>query len=117
MDKQRQKKAKQQRRHQRIRAKISGDSDKPRLSVFRSNSSMFLQLVDDNAGKTLISVSPQEVDVKGTKTDLGYKMGEKLAEKAQEKKIKEVVFDRGGYAFHGRIKAVADAAREKGLVF
>ena len=117
MDKQKQKALKRQRRHKRIRTKIKGTAEVPRLSVFRSNKSMFLQLIDDMAGKTLVSVSPKEVEEKGVKTDLGYYMGEKLAEKAKENNIEKVVFDRGGYTFHGRVKAVADAAREKGLIF
>lgn len=117
MDKQKQKVLKRQRKHKRIRTKIKGTAEIPRLSVFRSNKSMFLQLIDDMAEKTLVSVSPKEVKGKGTKTDLGYYMGEKLAEKAKKKNIEKVVFDRGGYTFHGRIKAVADAAREKGVIF
>lgn len=76
---------------------------------------MFLQLIDDDAGKTLASVSSVHIKEKGTKTEIGYKMGEKLAEKAKESGIESAVFDRGGYPFHGRVKAVADAAREKGL--
>lgn len=117
MDKQKQKVLRRQRRHKRIRTKIKGTAEVPRLSVYKSNKSMFLQLIDDTAEKTLVSVSPQEVEGKGTKTDLGYYMGEKLAEKAKEKNIEKVVFDKGGYTFHGRVKAVADAAREKGLIF
>ena len=117
MDKQKHKVLKRQRRHKRIRTKIKGTAEVPRLSVFKSNKSMFLQLIDDMAEATLVSVSPKEVENKGTKTDLGYKMGEKLAEKAKKQNIEKVVFDRGGYTFHGRVKAVADAAREQGLIF
>jgi large subunit ribosomal protein L18 len=78
---------------------------------------MFLQLIDDTKGITLVSVSPKEIKGKGNKTDIGQKMGAKLAEKAKANNIMEVVFDRGGYPFHGRVKAVAEAAKEQGLKF
>ena len=117
MDKQKQKVFKRQRRRNRIRSKVQGSPEVPRLSVYKSNKGMFLQVIDDIAGKTLVSVSSQEVEGKGNKTDVSYKMGEKLAEKAKEQKIEVVVFDRGGYTFHGRVKAVADAARDKGMKF
>jgi large subunit ribosomal protein L18 len=117
MDKQKHKVTQKKRRQKRIRAKIKGTSEKPRFSVYKSNKSMFLQLIDDMRGVTLVSVSPKEIKGKGNKTDIGQEMGAKLAEKAKEQKITEVVFDRGGYPFHGRVKAVAEAAREQGLKF
>ncbi|MFW5888192.1 MAG: 50S ribosomal protein L18 [Patescibacteria group bacterium] len=117
MDKQKQKTAQKKRRQTRIRAKIKGTQEKPRFSVYKSNKSMFLQLIDDVQGITLVSVSPKEIKKSKNKTDLGEKMGAKLAEKAKEKNIAEVVFDRGGCPFHGRVKAVAEAAKEQGLKF
>ena len=102
-------------RHQRIRNKISGTAECPRLSVFRSNTNTYAQLIDDVAGVTLVSASSQ--DEKGTKTEQAQAVGKAIAVKAIEKGIKEVVFDRGGYAYHGRVKALAEAARENGLEF
>lgn len=102
-------------RHQRIRNKISGTAECPRLSVFRSNTNIYAQLIDDVAGVTLVSASSQ--DEKGTKTEQAQAVGKAIAVKATEKGIKEVVFDRGGYAYHGRVKALAEAARENGLEF
>ncbi len=102
-------------RHQRIRNKISGTAECPRLSVFRSNTNTYAQLIDDVAGVTLVSASSQ--DEKGTKTEQAQAVGKAIAVKATEKGIKEVVFDRGGYAYHGRVKALAEAARENGLEF
>ena len=105
------------RRRGRIRAKVVGSSMRPRLSVFRSNKGMFVQLIDDGAGKTIASVSDKEIKNKGTKTEKAEEMGKVIAEKAKKNKIESVVFDRGGYKFHGRVKAVAEAAREAGLKF
>ncbi len=109
-------------RHLRIRATVKGSAEKPRLSVFRSNKAMELQLIDDAAGKTLCAVKTTEV--KGAKPEgrtakaaVGYLAGKLLAEKAVAKGIKTVVFDRGGYNYHGRVAAVADGAREGGLTF
>ena len=108
-------------RHKRVRAKIAGTKYKPRLSVFRSNKHIFLQLIDDNSKKTLISASDLKLNPpaggKGTKTEIAREVGKKLAELAKLKKIKNVVFDRGGYKDHGRVKAVAEGAREGGLSF
>jgi len=106
-----------------IRKKISGTATCPRLSVFRSNASMFVQLIDDVAGKTLVSGSAKEV--KGKKGDgalagkilTGFELGKLVAEKAKAKKVEQVVFDRGGYKYHGRIKSLAEGAREGGLQF
>ena len=105
--------------HRRIRRKLSGTPERPRLAVFRSVAHIYAQVIDDTAGKTLVSAS--SVD-KGGKTNGGNvaaakTIGKLVAERAKEKGIKSVVFDRGGYQYHGRIKALADAAREAGLEF
>lgn len=105
------------RRHNRVRAKVAGTKEMPRLSVYRSNKSFFVQLIDDNAGNTLVSVGPKEVPKIKTKTDTAKEAGKLIAKKAIEKNIKKVVFDRGGYRFHGRVKAVAEGAKEGGLIF
>lgn len=106
-----------QRRHARIRAKISGTKKVPRLVVYRSNISSYAQLVDDSAGKTLLSVSDLNVKGKETKVERARKVGEELAKKAIEQGIKTCVFDRNGYKYHGRVKALAEGAREGGLKF
>ena len=105
--------------HQRIRRKLSGTPQRPRLAVFRSVAHIYAQVIDDTEGKTIVSAS--SVD-KGGKTNGGNvaaakSIGKLVAERAREKGIKSVVFDRGGYVYHGRIKALADAAREAGLEF
>lgn len=110
-------KNKRQIRHKRVRAKVAGTAECPRLSVFRSNKHVFLQLVDDSKGKTLVSMSDYKIKKKIAKTDRAKETGKELAKLAKEKKIKKVVFDRGGYKYHGRVKAAADAAREEGLKF
>lgn len=95
-----------------------GTKERPRLSVFRSNKHIFLQLIDDVSGKTIVSASDfQSKAGKKTKTDIAREIGKELAESAKKKKIKKAVFDRGGYKYHGRIKAVAEGAKEGGLVF
>ncbi|MBU1179210.1 50S ribosomal protein L18 [Patescibacteria group bacterium] len=109
-------------RKKRVRAKIAGTGSRPRFSVFRSNKHLVLQLIDDEKGKSLLQISDVgRVKKKGakkeTKTEAAYKLGEIFAEKAKEKKIKSVVFDRGGYKYTGRVKAVADGARKGSLVF
>ncbi len=106
-----------QRRHNRVRAKISGSATRPRLSVFRSNQGMFLQLINDDLGKTLVSANQTEIKSKGNKTELAFQLGKLIADKAKAKKISTVVFDRGSYRYHGRVKAVAEGAREAGLIF
>lgn len=114
------KKEKRERRHKRIRAAIKGTAAKPRLSVFRSNRHMFLQLIDDEKGRSLAQVSDCGKNwnkEKGVKAEKAFSLGKKLAELAKKKMIKKAVFDRGGYKFHGRVKAVADGAREGGLEF
>ena len=105
--------------HKRIRRKLSGTPQRPRLAVFRSVAHIYAQVIDDTEGKTLVSAS--SVD-KGGRTDGGNvtaakAIGKLVAERAKEKGIKSVVFDRGGYVYHGRVKALADAAREAGLEF
>ena len=102
------------RRHARVRAKISGTAETPRLSVYRSNANIFAQLIDDVAGKTLASFSSNKMD-KGTKTEQSALVGKSIAESAVKLGIKRAVFDKGGYKYHGRVAAVANAAREAGL--
>ncbi len=105
-------------RHHRIRAKISGVSSRPRLSVFRSNGHISAQLIDDTLGVTLVFANDKEVkSSKASKLEIASAVGKLLAKKANDKKIEAVVFDRGGYAYHGRVKALADGAREGGLKF
>lgn len=106
------------RRHDRVRAKISGTSECPRLNVFRSNNEIFAQIIDDTKGITLVSSSSVELKIKnGSNIEGASLVGKDIAEKAKNKKIKTVVFDRGGYLYHGRVKALAEAARENGLEF
>ncbi|MGC8880672.1 MAG: 50S ribosomal protein L18 [Minisyncoccia bacterium] len=106
-------------RHSRLRAKIRGTSERPRLSVYRSLKHIYAQIIDDELGKTLVAASDFEIkkDKKIKKEELAKKVGELIAKKAKEKGIKKVVFDRGGFKYHGRIKALAEKARESGLVF
>lgn len=148
------KQSKKIRRHKRVRAKIRGTAKRPRFSVFRSNRYIFAQLIDDEKGRTLVSISSRQLmtENKGTeakkqkvisspsspkkdsklkiqtqdekikkelsgKIKIAFQVGELIAQKALEKKIKQVIFDRGGYKYHGRVKAVAEGAREAGLTF
>ncbi len=109
-------------RHARIRRKLEGSTARPRLCVRRSLNHIYAQIVDDATGQSLVQVSSMAADVRGakadkSKSDLSREVGKLVATKALEKGIKQVVFDRGGYAYHGRVKAVADAAREAGLDF
>ena len=104
----------------RIRRKIAGDGEKPRLSVFRSNMEIYVQLIDDVTGKTLVSASSQDKDLKAqkvTKLEKSKLVGAAIARKALELGISKVTFDRSGYLYHGRVKAVSDGAREGGLQF
>lgn len=103
-------------RQERIRAKISGSSSRPRLSVYRSNSNIYAQLIDDVTGSTLCAASDLKID-NGTKSQKAQKVGEELALKAKSLNITEIVFDRGWFAYHGRVKALADSARSAGLKF
>lgn len=117
MDKNKQKRIKRIIRHGRVKSKVYGTAKRPRLSVFRSNNYIYGQLINDESGKTLASCSSGEVKTKLAKTALAKEAGKLLAKKALEEKIKTVVFDRGGYAYHGRVKALAEGAREGGLEF
>ena len=112
-------KATRQRRHLRVRRKISGTPECPRLCVFRSNSNICAQIIDDVAGNTLVSASTldKEVKTKHANKEAAKEVGTLIAKKAAEKNIKTVVFDRGGYIYHGVIKELAEAAREAGLEF
>ena len=106
-------------RHKRIRGKISGTAERPRLSVFRSEKHIYAQLIDDVAGKTLASASSVEkaFEGSGSNKEAARKVGKTVAERAVKAGIEEVVFDRGGYIYHGRVKALAEGAREGGLKF
>ncbi|AGT30408.1 50S ribosomal protein L18 [Geobacillus genomosp. 3] len=107
-------------RHARIRKKIVGTTERPRLSVFRSNKHIYAQIIDDTKSTTIVSASTldKEFGLDSTNNiDAAKKVGELVAQRALEKGIKQVVFDRGGYLYHGRVKALADAAREAGLEF
>ncbi len=110
------KREKRYRRHRRVRAKISGTAKIPRLCIFRSTKHIYAQLIDDEKSKTLAQVSDLEIK-KGKKTEIAYEVGKLIAQKAIKEKIEKVVFDRGGYKYHGRVKAVAEGAREAGLKF
>ncbi len=102
-------------RHERIRKQIIGTKDIPRLNVYRSNNNIYAQIIDDENGVTLASASSMKM--KGNNTEIAAKVGEAVAKEAKKAKITKVVFDRGGYLYHGRVKALADAARENGLEF
>lgn len=109
-------------RHLRIRKKISGTPERPRLNVYRSNQHIYAQLIDDTKGVTLVSASTLDAELKnvienGGNVEAAEKVGALIAKRALEKGIKEVVFDRGGYPYHGRMKALAEAARQEGLQF
>ena len=104
-------------RHRRVRAKAIGTVVKPRMNVFRSTSHIYVQLIDDEAGKTLAAASSKEVKTKGPKAKVAAEVGKLAAQKAIAAGIKQVVFDRGGYKYHGRVKELAEAARAAGLEF
>ncbi|MEN3184307.1 MAG: 50S ribosomal protein L18 [Atribacterota bacterium] len=108
------------RRHRRVRKKVRGTLERPRLSVFRSLKHIYAQIINDDEGRTLVaasSLSPEIRGMKGTKTEIARAVGRLIAQKALEKGITKVVFDRGGYKYHGRVKALAEGAREAGLLF
>ncbi|MFL6040547.1 MAG: 50S ribosomal protein L18 [Gaiellales bacterium] len=106
------------RRHRRVRSKISGTAERPRLAVYRSNLRIYAQLIDDEAGRTLAAASSLDKDVAGAKrSEQAGMVGKLVAERAKQAGIGRVVFDRGGYLYHGRVKTLADAARENGLEF
>ncbi|MFN2131252.1 MAG: 50S ribosomal protein L18 [Anaerolineae bacterium] len=114
--------AARKRRHQRVRRQISGTSRIPRLSVFRSLKHIYAQIIDDTVGQTLVSASTLDADVRDqvaglSKTEQAQVVGKKLAERALSSGVTQVVFDRGGYLYHGRVKALADASRDAGLKF
>ncbi len=111
-----------QRRHLRIRRSLRGTQERPRLSVFRSLAHIYAQVIDDRAGQTLVAASSRDPEIRaqaGTakKAEAGRMVGQLIARRAQEKGVRRVVFDRGGYLYHGRVKAVAEGAREGGLEF
>ena len=112
-------KLERERRHIRVRNKISGTAERPRLCVYRSNSNLYVQVIDDVAGTTLAQASTldKEVKTKHANKEAAKEVGALIAKRASEKKIKEVVFDRGGYIYHGVVKEIAEAAREAGLKF
>ena len=111
--------AQRMKRHSRVRSKISGTPERPRLSVFRSENNIYAQIIDDVAGSTLVSASTVEKGFEGNGSNIeaAKKIGAKVAERALQKGIEEVVFDRGGYIYHGRVQALAEGAREAGLKF
>lgn len=111
------KRNKRQLRHGRVRAVVSGTTERPRLSVFRSASHIYAQLIDDATGKTLAQASSRELKGKAAKTDNSAEVGKAIAAAAKQKGIEQVVFDRGGFRYHGRVKALAEGAREGGLKF
>jgi large subunit ribosomal protein L18 len=108
-----------ERRHRRVRGKIAGTAERPRLTVFRSNLGIVAQLIDDQAGRTLAAASWQQLkkSFKGSKTDQAKEVGKLLAAIAKQADVESCVFDRGGYLYHGRVKALAEGAREGGLKF
>ena len=111
--------AQRMKRHERVRAKVSGTPERPRLNVYRSAANIYAQLIDDVNGVTLVSANSLEKDFKaeGTKSDAAKQVGMNIAQRALAKGIENVVFDRGGYIYHGRVQALAEGAREGGLKF
>jgi len=107
------------RRHVRVRKTLAGTPERPRLAVYRSTNHIYAQVIDDSRGHTLAAASDRDkgVDGKGTKTDSAKAVGKLIAQRAKEQGVEQVVFDRGGFRYHGRIKALADSAREAGLGF
>ena len=110
------------RRHDRVRKKVYGTTERPRLNVYRSLDNIYAQVIDDSTGNTMVSASTVDKELRGQlaplkKTEQAKAVGKAVAERALAKGIKEVVFDRGGYPYHGRVKALADGSREGGLVF
>jgi large subunit ribosomal protein L18 len=105
------------RRTKRVRGKIEGNKSIPRLTIYRSNKYIYAQLIDDVSGKSLCGISEKNISAKGTKSEKALELGKQIAKKALEQKIKKVVFDKGSYAYHGRVKQVAEGARMEGLQF
>jgi large subunit ribosomal protein L18 len=122
-DKYRKKLSPRKRRHVRVRAKVSGTTERPRLNVFRSSAHIYAQVIDDTAGRTIVAASDledavmQQAGEGATKTARATAVGQAIAQRAKDAGIDSVVFDRGGFLYHGRVKAVADGAREGGLKF
>lgn len=111
-----------ERRHRRVRAKVTGTAVRPRLNVFRSNRHIFAQIIDDSKGNTLVAASTLDADLRARaaqlkKKDEAKEVGKLLARRAIEKGLKQIIFDRGGYQYHGRVKSLAEGAREGGLEF
>jgi len=117
MSKPKNKKALFERRRGRIRSRLSGTRERPRLTVYRSNQHLYVQLIDDTLGKTIASVHSREIGASRAGVEQAANVGARIAEKAKAAKIESVVFDRSGYRYHGRVKAVADGARKGGLKF
>ncbi len=111
------KRQKRQRRHARVRSIVTGTEARPRLSIFRSASNIYAQLIDDENGRTLAAASSEQIKTKAAKRDISIEVGKVIAGKAKDKGITSIVFDRGGYRYMGRVKALADACREAGLQF
>jgi len=111
------KNARRKKIHDKIRSKVFGTSELPRMSVFRSNKQIYVQIIDDVNGSTIAAASSKEIKDNGTKSDISAAVGKAIAAKASSKGISTVVFDRGGFLYHGRVKALAEAAREGGLKF
>ncbi len=113
-----QKQARRRRIRYRIRNKITGNATRPRLSVYRSNKGIYCQLIDDSTGTTLAQANSREAGGKtGTKTEVAKEVGKLIAERSKKLDIEHVIFDRGGYLYHGRVKSLADGARDGGLIF
>ena len=117
MDQAKQRVIKRNRIRERIRSKVSGTTERPRLAVKKSLKYIYAQVIDDSTGKTVVSASSKESDAKGSNSAAAKAVGALIAKKAKEQGVTRVVFDRGGYLYHGNIKALADAARENGLEF
>lgn len=108
---------KRDRIHRKVRKKISGTAERPRLSVYRSNTNMYAQIINDEEGVTILSANAKELKSKGTKKELAKELGILIAKKAKDKKITKLVFDRGAFRYHGRVRALAEGVREGGLEF
>jgi large subunit ribosomal protein L18 len=108
---------KRDRIHRKVRKKINGTAQRPRLSVYRSNTNMYAQIIDDEKGITILSANIKDLKNKGTKKELAKELGILIAKKAKDKKITKLVFDRGAFNYHGRVRALAEGAREGGLEF
>ena len=108
---------KRDRIHRKLRKKINGSAERPRLSVYRSNTNMYVQIINDEENVTILSANAKDLKSKGTKKELAKELGVLIAKKAKDKKITKLVFDRGAFRYHGRVRALAEGAREGGLEF